>query len=243
VEAATKGQGIPIASSAAPGSWADLTPPPTDNANLQAARGLLEEAGWTLPPGSTIRQRDDTSFSARLFVRGDDQRRLVAAERIAEVAASIGLEIIVEPADFDTVIVSKYAPPYDFDLLLGSWLNGAGDPSFGDYIYYDPDDFALFHSSQINQGALDTRVTRNFVAFSDEKYDRFSQQARQIYDLDERIAAYQQTQERVQALRPYLYLWVDQIPVALNEQVTTLDGPVSLSSPRYLWNIERWYVE
>lgn len=243
VETATKGQGIPIASSAVPGSWADLLPPPAMDAQLGRARELLNEAGWTLPEGATIRQRNGQPFSARLFVRGDDERRLLAAQRIAEVAASIGLQITVEPADFQSVIVPKYAPPYDFDLLLGSWLNGSGDPNFGDYLYYDPDDFALFHSSQINQGPLDTRVTRNFIAFNDPVYDEHAQEARQIYTLDERIAAYRQAQQRVSELLPYMYLWADRIPVVLNQDVTTLDGPVELSSPLYFWNIERWYVE
>jgi peptide/nickel transport system substrate-binding protein len=243
VETATKGQGIPIASSAVPGSWADLLPPPAADAQLGRARELLNEAGWTLPEGVTIRQRDGQPFSARLFVRGDDERRLLAAQRIAEVAASIGLQITVEPADFQSVIVPKYAPPYDFDLLLGSWLNGSGDPNFGDYLYYDPDDFALFHSSQINQGPLDTRVTRNFIAFNDPVYDEHAQEARQIYMLDERIEAYSQAQQRVAELLPYMYLWTDRLPVVLNQDVTTLDGPVELSSPLYFWNIERWYVE
>jgi peptide/nickel transport system substrate-binding protein len=212
-------------------------------ANLAAARSLLEDAGWALPSGATIRQRDGVSFSATLFVRGDDQRRLVAAQRIAEVAANIGLQIRVEPADFATVIISKYAPPYDFDLLLGSWLNGAGDPDFGDYMYYDPDDFALFHSSQINQGELDTRVTRNFVAFNDPGYDNHAQRARQIYDTEERAISYRQAQIRVDEQLPYLYLWADAIPVALNSRVTTIDGPVDISTPAYLWDIETWYVE
>lgn len=243
VEVVTDGQGMPIASSAVPGSWADLTPPPGSEADLERARALLEEAGWTLPPGATIRQRDGAALNARLFVRGDDVRRVAAAERIAETAASIGMQITVERADFESVIISKYAPPYDFDLLMGSWINGVGDPDFADYAYYDPDDFALFHSSQINLGTTDTRITRNFVAFSDPAYDNQSQAARQLYTLDERIAAYRQTQARVTESLPYLYLWTDRIPVALNTRVTTLDGPVNLSSPLYLWNIERWYLQ
>jgi peptide/nickel transport system substrate-binding protein len=177
-----------------------------------------------------------------LFVRGDDARRLAAAQRIAETAASIGMQIEVQPADFGSVIVPKYAPPYDFDLLLGSWLNGAGDPDYGDYLYYDPDDFALFHSSQINQGVQDTRVTRNFVAFSDSVYDNQVQAARQLYAVDERIAAYSQSQQRIADLLPYMYLWSDRIPVVLNNSITTLDGPVNLAYPLYFWNIERWYI-
>jgi peptide/nickel transport system substrate-binding protein len=243
VEAATQGQGIPIASSAVPGSWADLSPPPEANVNLEAARSLLNDAGWILPEGSTIRQREGVSFNASLFVRGDDQRRLVAAQRIAEAARSIGLQIRVEAADFASVIIPKYVPPYDFDLLLGSWINGAADPNFGDYMYYDPDDFALFHSSEINRSELDTRNTRNFVAFDDSDYDTYAMTGRQLYEIEERIEAYRLAQERVADRLPYLYLWTDRIPVALNTDVTTLDGPVDLGTPMYFWNVERWYVE
>lgn len=242
VEASTDGQGIPISSSALPGSWADLTPAPTAGADLAAARTLLDEAGWTLPVGATIRQRDGTPLSATLYVRGDDARRVAAARRIAEAAATVGMQIEVQPADFATVILSRYAPPFDFDLLLGSWSNGAGDPDFADVMFYDPDDFALFHSSQLNQGETDERSTRNVVGFSDPAYDNQAQAARQLYNLDERSAAITQAQARVADALPYLFLWADRLPVALSSRVTTLDGPVELDAPLYLWNIERWYL-
>lgn len=257
IQTMTKGQGIPIANSASPGSWADLFPAQPDDPeasrqpasgiyqnepDLDEARALLEEAEWTLPEGTTIRQQNGVPFSATLYVRGDDVRRVATAKRIAEIGASIGLQIQVEPADFATTILSKISPPYDFDLLLGSWSNGAGDPNFADYIYYDPDDFALFHSSQINRGGTDTRMTRNFVGFSDFVYDTQAQRGRQLYHKHERQEAYEKTQARVAQLLPYFYLWTDRISVLLNTQVTTLDGPVNLSTPTYFWNIERWYL-
>ena len=242
VEVATKGQGIPIASSALPGSWADITPSPVPAADPDGARALLDAAGWVLPDRATIRQREGITLTATLFVRGDDERRVVAARRIAAAAASVGIQITIEPADFATVILSKYATPYSFDLLLASWSNGMGDPTFADSSYYDPDDFALFHSSQLNQGQADSRATRNFVGFSDSAFDTQAQAARQLYNQDERIAAISQTQARVAQTLPYLFLWDDRLPVALSASVTTLDGPVDLSSPRYLWNIERWHL-
>lgn len=242
VAVATKGQGQPIGSSALPGSWADLTPAPAGSTDLDTARALLDEAGWTLPEGSTIRQREGITLTVELLVRADDERRLVAARSIAEVAARVGMQLNVQPADFPTIL-SKYAPPYSFDLLLGSWSNGAGDPGYADVAYYDPDDFALFHSSQLNQGGADSRATRNFVGFNDAAYDNQAQAARQLYNLDERRSALIQAQARIAAELPYLYLWADRLPVGLSERVTTLDGPVNLASPWYLWNIERWYLQ
>ncbi|HMQ34026.1 MAG TPA: peptide ABC transporter substrate-binding protein [Chloroflexaceae bacterium] len=242
VESVTKGQGAPIGSSALPGSWADLTPPPAGGADLDAARALLDAAGWALPAGSTIRQREGEPLAATLYVRGDDERRVLAARQIAEAGAAIGMQIQVEPADFATVILARYAPPFDFDLLLGSWSNGAGDPDYADVAFYDPDDFALFHSSQLNQGESDERSTRNFVGYSDPDYDSHAQAARQLYNLDERAAAITQAQARLAADRPYLFLWADRIPVAASGRLTTLDGPIELDSPLYYWNIERWHL-
>ncbi|HWQ11200.1 MAG TPA: peptide ABC transporter substrate-binding protein [Roseiflexaceae bacterium] len=239
----TAGGGAPIGSSAAPGSWADQVPPPNSTVDLEGARRLLDEAGWKVPPGESIRQREGITLTAQLFVRGDDPRRVRAAEVIAAAGRQIGMQIVVQPADFETVIRSKYAPPYDFDLLLGSWSNGAGDPNFADYAFYDPDDFALFHSSQINQGVADTRPVLNIVGFSDSAYDNQAGAARQLYDPDDRLHALQLAQARVAELKPYLFLWADRIPVLLAPQVTTLDGPVHLDTPMYLHNIERWHLK
>jgi peptide/nickel transport system substrate-binding protein len=243
VQEATDGQGMIIGSSAMPGSWADLTPPPTMTVDLDRARALLDEAGWRLPSDGVVRQKDGVTLTAQLFVRADDPRRVRAAELIAGAAEQIGMDIVVQPADFATVIRSKYAPPYDFDLLLGSWINGVADPNFGDYAFYDPDDFALFHSSQINQGVADTRPALNFVGFSDPVYDDQANAARQLYDLVERAQAIRRAQERVALLRPYLFLWTDRLPVACSPRVKTPDGSINLAMPNYLWNIERWYVE
>jgi peptide/nickel transport system substrate-binding protein len=243
VRAVTDGQGQPIATSIVPGSWADVIPPPTHTLDLVRARELLDEAGWKLPDGQSIRQQNGVTLTAQLFVRGDDPRRVRAAELIAQAAQQVGMSINVQRADFETVMKSKYAPPYDFDLLLGSWTNGAGDPAFADYMFYDPDDFALFHSSQINQGVADTRAVLNIGGFKDAGYDNQASAAQQLYDPAERLKAIQLAQERIAQARPYLFLWDDRIPVALSPLVTTLDGPVNLNTPMYLTNVERWYLK
>src|SRR5215207_4386795 len=239
----TGGQGLLIATGIAPGSWADVIPPPTTTVDLDRARTLLDEAGWKLPDAGAIRQQAGVTLTAQLYVRGDDPRRVRAAELIAQAAQQIGIDISVQRADFESVIKSKYAPPYDFDQLLGSWSNGAGDLGFADYAFYDPDDFALFHSSQINQGVIDTRAVLNVGGFNDPAYDNQSAAARQLYDPAERLKAIRQAQQRIIEQRPYLFLWADRIPVALSPRVTTLDGPVDLNTPMYLGNIERWYLK
>lgn len=242
VRAATNGIGKPIADGAAPSSWADFLPPPTSTLDLRRAKALLDEAGWRQPDGSSVRERNGQQLAAQIFVRGDDPRRIKAAKLIVAAAASVGISLTVQPADFDSVIRSKYLPPYDFDLLIGSWSGGVGDPQFGDYLFYDPDDYPLFHSSQINQGAADTRPVLNFTGFSDPVYEAQAIAARQLYAISERSQSLRRTQQRLSDLKPYFYLWSDKTTVTLSPHVTTLDGQIDINSPAYLWNIERWYL-
>jgi peptide/nickel transport system substrate-binding protein len=243
VDRVTDGSGYLIGSTAVPGSWADLTPPPTATVDLQRASALLDEAGWSLPPGGTVRQKNEQPLSMQLFVRDDDQRRLAAAQQIADAARLIGMDIQVQPADFQSAILGLYSPPFGFDLLLASWANGAASPDFTDYQVYDPDDFALFHSSQINQGEQDLRpALRNIVGWRDAAYDNQAQAARQLYDLEERKNAFRQTQARVAAELPYRFLWADRVALVASARLRTLDGPLDLDTPAYLWNVERWYL-
>jgi peptide/nickel transport system substrate-binding protein len=244
VRTVTDGQGLPIVGSAALGSWADFARPTSDTLNLDRAGALLDEAGWKLPEaGATLREQNGITMTAQLFVRGDDPRRVAAAEQLAAAGRRIGLQISVQQADFGTKIVSKYAPPYDFDLLLGSWSNGAGDPTFADYAFYDPDDFPLFHSSQVNQGEADTRATLNITGFRDGAYDNQAGAARQLYDFAERAKFLRLAQQRLVEQKPYLFLWADRIPIALSQKVTKLDGAVNLNTPLYLGDVERWYLK
>src|SRR5262245_35326834 len=99
----TDGQGQAILDSAAPGSWADFARPTSETLNLDRAGALLDEAGWKLPAdGGAVREQNGITFTAQLFVRGDDPRRIEAAKLIAAAGRRIGLQIAVQPADFAT---------------------------------------------------------------------------------------------------------------------------------------------
>lgn len=233
----------PIISDLLPKLWA--TPDgqiPTPN--LDRANQLLNEAGWILPDGATIRASNGITLSAKLYVRGDDERRIRVAERIANQASQVGINLEVTPADFDSVIRTKLAPPFDFDLALMSWSNSRvrnGAPSFA---AYDPDNFALFHSSQIYQGVADGRQgLRNYVAFSDSSFDNLSTAARALYDMQRRRDLYRQTNDIITAKHPYIFLWADQTSVVLASKVKSTQGDIRLDTPNWLDGVQHWYLQ
>ncbi len=240
----TGDSGLPLVTSISPASWAFPTDMRPAGRDLGRAWLLLDEAGWKLPVGQTVREQGGVTLTARIFVRGDDRRRVAAAERIATAAGEIGIKLDVTPADFETVILPLLAPPYDFDLLLSSWANTASSAGFPTNRFYDPDDYALFGADRIWGGPSDTRTgLRNIGGFSNPDYEQEAQHARATYDPDQRRAAIAASQAVIRRELPYLFLWTDRIPVVASPRVRLDGGDIPLTSPRYLWNIERWYLE
>lgn len=240
-------QAMPIWNDHLPGSWAaPATPPeaPPASEGRESARALLAEAGWVLPPGEAIRASNGITLSAALYVRGDDARRIEVAERIAGAAATIGIDLRVTPGDFESVIKPKLAPPFDFEIALMSWGNSRVRPDGPSYAAYDPDNFALFHSSQIYQGVADARPgLRNYVGFANTSFDNLSTAARSLYDLGRRRELYQQTGEILMRERPYIFLWADRIPVALSSSLKSTEGDIRLDTPNWLSGVQHWYIE
>ena len=237
-------RGEPLLTSIPSVAWAypaDLEAPQPDIARAQE---LLEDAGWTPPPGQIIRERDGQPLVAQIFMRGDDPRRVAIAERIAAAAQQIGMQLEVAPSDFQTVMLPKLAKPYEFDLILSSWVNARNSTGYPTNRFYDPDDYPIFGAEYVWAGPGDTRSgLRNIGGFSNADYEREAKAARSIYDPGERAARIAEAQAVILRERPYIFLWADRIAVALSPTVRADGGEIDLTSPQFLWNVERWYLE
>lgn len=243
VEAVTNGAGQPIATTLSSASYAFPADIAVSEQDFNVAQQLLDDAGW-VQEADGIRRKNGQPLAAKLWARGDDPQRVAAAERIAEAGRALGMQIEVTAANFDTVILAKLAPPYDFDLLLGSWVNAPNSAGFPTNSFYDPDDYPLFHSSRVWRGQGDPRTAlRNVGGFANTEYDAAAEEARRTYDPAARAQAIQRAQSVLQRERPYLLLWTNRIPVVINARVRSAEGSLPADTPRYLWNVEQWYLE
>ncbi len=243
INTTTKGQGIPLGSDLLPGLWPGNGPAPSDY-NPDKARQLLDQAGWLLPAGASIRESHGLTLTAQLLVTADDQRRVAIADKLSVAAQAVGIRLVVTPVDVQTTLFSKLAPPFDYDLLLMGWSNSRVDQRRSSYMAYDPDNFPLFHSSQIYQGTADSRPgLRNIVGFSDQSFDNQVTAARSLYDLTQRKSIYPQLASILFEKRPYLFLWTDRQVVVMDRRLKSTDGPINLNTPAYLGQIAHWYLE
>ncbi len=231
MNAATGGAGVPIWNDINPASWAYDPNAPHLTGDPARARQLLAEAGWTDTDGDGIVDKNGEPLKVDLYVRADDPTRRLAAELMGPPLAAVGISTTVAPVDFNSVIQAKIdpsrTPAFDFHAMIMGW----------DSQTIDPDDYALFHSSQIRSASNPNGL--NYVGYSSPQFDELSRAARSTYDFPQRAALYQQIQQLLGTDLPYYWLWSDQHYMALSRSV---HGPIDLASPFYLWNVAQWWI-
>ena len=230
VHDATGDAGVAIWSDVPASSWAYAPDTPRLDADPAKAQSLLDGAGWT-PGKNGIREKDGKPLAFQLYVPLGDDTRQKAATLMQAPLAAVGISMTVTSADLDSVLKAKldprHTPAFDFDAMLLGWQSSSTDP----------DDFALFHSSQIptadNPGGL------NFTGFAAPEFDQRAVDARSAYDFATRAAAQARMQAILAQELPYYFLWADGHFLILNRR---LNGPLDPTSPRWLWNVEQWWL-
>jgi ABC-type transport system substrate-binding protein len=232
VNIATDGNGVPIEADIPPASWAfnpDLQPVERD---VDFARGLVEDATvhtWTEGSDGIYENQDGDRLSALVLVRAGQQDRVDFMNLLSEQVRECGIEIEVEAADFQTVLIPALSWPHippgqsePWHAYFGGWGVGV-----------DPDPYALFHSSQCT--SPDQTSTYNYPCLQDDEIDRLIEEGLRISDQGERTQIYFEYQERMQALQPYLFAWSNINADGLSAGLQYDDGPLELDSPNWGW--------
>ncbi len=138
VEVATGGNGVPVRANIPPFSWAfdpNVKPYVLD---VPGAKAKIEGAGWALGSDG-VYAKDGKRLSSILYVRVGRPQRLAFAELARDQLKECGIEVEVVEGDLNTVLIPKVLDyPNDFDTYLGGWSTAL-----------DPDDYSIFHSSEI----------------------------------------------------------------------------------------------
>ncbi|HIQ05210.1 MAG TPA: hypothetical protein EYH31_05880, partial [Anaerolineae bacterium] len=155
--------------------------------NVEAARQLLEEAGWRDEDGDGIRERDGQRLSFILL--GPDHELDVALLRsIAAAWREIGVEAVPQPVAV-AGLAADFLAAHNYDAALVTWeLSG------------DPDPYPLWHSTQIATG-------QNYAGWSNGEADEIMEQARITADMGRRIQLYRRFQEIFAQELPALLLY------------------------------------
>lgn len=231
VEATTE-EAVAIHSNVPPGSWAHQ-PGLAKQRDVEAARRLIEASGWSIGQDE-IYEKDGRRLAAEVVVRADVGPYVAFLDRVVAQVRDCGIELTPRLVEFSEVVTMLETFPHlmpgssePFDVYLGGWG-----------LAFDPDAFDLFHSSRIPTESRTGPLHLNYIGFSNPQVDALLEEGLATYDQARRTEIYRELQRVLAQEQPYYFAFAATTIEALDADLTSSDGPLDLSSPRWWWRLE-----
>jgi peptide/nickel transport system substrate-binding protein len=214
------GRGLTAETPIAPGTWAhaDVNAPELE---VSLARNLLDAGGWELPPGETVRQRNNVELRFSLMTDQDPLRGAIA-DVISEYLLEVGIEAVVVRESSNS-LVTDFLIPREYQAAVFGWDPGA-----------DPDPYPAWHSSQaIADG-------RNLAAYTSDEADAIMEAARQTTGLEDRRDLYTQFQELFVQDVPSVPLYYPVYTYFVSSRVDGVEPGVLFTPASRLASVHEW---
>lgn len=188
IEVAYFNQGQPATANIVPGiGWAYNPNIPAYEYDLEEARRLLEEAGWKKGVDG-IREKDGQKLTFTLSTNKGSVGRERTQRLLQAFWKKIGVEAKIDSIPY-VPFITDHVQNKKFDAIVLSWT-GMGP---------DPDDYTLFHSSQIENGF-------NICSYSNPEVDELLVKGRTTMSVEVRQPIYYRIQEIIHDDYPYIFL-------------------------------------
>lgn len=161
--------------------------------DVEGAKALLEEAGWTDTDGDNIRDKvvdgEKLSFEFDLHYMTTTVTWRDEAQMIAEALYEAGLKCNIVPLDFS--VHYDRARNHKFDAMLAAWAGSSV-----------PEDFTqIWHSeSWASKGS-------NFTGFGNAESDALIDSLKYELDMEKRIPMVRELQEMIYDEQPYVFMF------------------------------------
>jgi peptide/nickel transport system substrate-binding protein len=188
--------------------------------DLDEARRLLAEAGWTDHDGDGWVDRDGQPFRFTLLTNQGNEVRRQVTELVQQQLKAVGIDVKIRIIEWST-FVHEFIDKRRFEAVLLGWS-----------LSRDPDLYDLFHSSKTKEGEY------NFVGYADPEVDRLLIEGRRTFDQAERQRIYRQVHRRLAEDQPYTFLYVaDALPIVASRFRNVAATPIGIG-----YNFIDWYV-
>ncbi len=187
-----------------------------------AARQLLEGAGWIDTNNDGIRERGTTALVLGLTVVTGNTVHEQLADLVQDQLNSVGFDITITPVD--PVALAAQLLSQRYDMAITGWAELGADPN---------DD--LLWTAQHDRPGSDF----NFVSYQNAEVDRLLQQANSVPGCkpEDRAPLYKQVQRVIHDDLPYIF-----ISGAVGDTGYRSDlGGVEPAAWDFYWNIHQWY--
>jgi peptide/nickel transport system substrate-binding protein len=214
------GEGSPATGPYKPGTvWynPDVKKYPYD---IEKAKALLAEAGWSDTDGDGIIDKDGKPFEFQLMTNQGNSLRIKTAETVQQHWQKLGIKIDIRVLEW-AAFINEYIDKQKFDAVILGWN-----------IVQDPDPYDVWHSSKCGPKKL------NFICFNNAEADEMIEKGRHEMNPRERKKYYDRFQEILAEEQPYTFLYIPNALVALSNRFKNVEAaPAGIA-----YNVEDWYV-
>ncbi|NBI28523.1 peptide-binding protein [Chengkuizengella marina] len=204
-----------------PLSWAYNSDVPVFEYDVNKAKQLLEEAGWTDTDGDGILDKDGKKFTFEIKTNQGNKIREDIVVVLQQQLKEIGIEVTPNIMEWSAYIEAISAPNWDYDALVLGWA-----------LSTFPDQYDIFHSSQREEGL-------NFVWYSNPEADVLIEEAKQIIDRDKYKQAYGDIYKIIAEDQPYTFLYYPNTHQAMPEN---LEGYI-FHARNDLYRTHEWWLK
>jgi len=230
-----KGLAVPTSGPFQPGSSTynpEVKPVPYD---LQAARRLLDEAGWNKFDDDGFRYKviENVKVSARFdfMIFADSRTFGTIAEMLKEECRKIGVDVQLSTTKWALMLEKLNNRTFDATMLgwNASWRS---DPK------------QLWHSSN-----ADVPYSSNFVSYRNEKVDEKIETLHETMDEDKQIPIYREIHRLIAEDQPYTFLFAENQTAAYDSRLRSVDAegrktdePLRFYKLRPCMDSREWYA-
>jgi peptide/nickel transport system substrate-binding protein len=202
-----------------PGTWVYTDKVKTYPYDMDKARRLLAEAGWTRNSDGLL-VKDGRPFAFELLTnQGNDERKKIA-EIVQAQLRELGVTVEIRPLEW-AALLKEYIKKRNFEAIVLGWGIGI-----------DPDQYVVWHSSQSGPDQL------NHISYANPEVDRLLEAGRTSCVQAERVKYYHQLQEVLAEDLPLVFLYfADALPVVASRIHGIDPGPNGIR-----WQSFKWFV-
>lgn len=193
--------------------------------NFDSAKAIeiLDTNNWK-PDTDGIRKNKDVALEINL-VTTDWPELSQTAEIIKTQWEKIGAKVSIAKLSVSD-IQQNYIRPREYDALL-----------FGQVLGANPDHYSFWHSSQKRDPGL------NLSLFENSEADKLIENGRSEFDTNNRIAIYNEFQQKINAEIPAIFLYSPDYVYPVNKKIQGINVKnLPLPSGRFV-NIDKWYAK
>jgi peptide/nickel transport system substrate-binding protein len=204
-----------------PSSWVYNDAVPKYPTDPNAAKALLDKAGWT-PGAGGIRQKDGRPLTLRILYGPNTSKTL---ERIATVMqqawGDLGARVEVQGMEWGAYLSAVKSEPFDWDVNVGAWSSTL-EPHWMNQIWRE-----------------DAIPELNHVGYVNKRVEQLFDQGVREFDREKRKQIYQEIQQIISTDAPYAFVTTNLSYTGINSRIGGIEPtPLGIGHNR-----EQWFVK